>query len=235
MIWPTSHCVPGSLLVATLDAAWTRLEEMLSLLFAPTSADDRAIGFRLSRSCFSFATSVVNPSTILRRDESVKIASAVPGLIVLRYAIICFRTCAWSPMGVFSASSSSTFTALVSGYTGTFEYVSGGSVGALAISTLAGGSFSSNDAMGTSCPSSITWNRLRSNPFTGLSWSVTSTSSTTSLDWAWSTVPVAGAFEIAPAGPEVAEASVASPAGFAAGLVAVAAAVSKAGFGAGFE
>src|SRR5580658_2358779 len=164
MIWPTSHIVPGSLLVAMLDAACTTVDELLSLPFAPTSADDRAIGFLVSSACFSFDSSVVNPATILSRDESVKIASAVPGLIVLKYAIICFRTCSWSPIGVFSASSSSTFTALDSGYTGTFEYVPGGNIGAWEISTLAGGSFSSNDAIGTSCPSSNTWNRLRSSP-----------------------------------------------------------------------
>src|SRR5580693_2225348 len=230
MIWPTSHIVPGSLLVAMLDADCTRLDELLSLLFAPTSADERATGFLISSACFSFVTSVVNPTTIRSRDESVKIASAVPGLIVLRYAIICLRTCSWSPIGVFSASSSSTFTALDSGYTGTLEYVSGGNVGAFAISTLAGGSFSSNDEMGTSCPSSNTWNRPRSNPLTSLSWSVTSTSSTTSLDCAWSTVPVAGAFEIAGAGAGVVDASVASPAGFAVGAAAGAVAASAARF-----
>src|SRR6202451_4461184 len=101
--------------------------------------------------------------------------------------------------------------------------------------------------MGTSCPSSNTWNRLRSNPLTGLSWSVISTSSTTSLDCAWSTVPENGTFEIAAtgvvggavvgtaSGVGTLEASLAFSAGFATGLVAGTVAASAAGFGVAFD
>ena len=57
--------------------------------------------------------SVVKPSMMRRCDPSVKTAIRVPGGIVCRYWIIRRRTYTWSASGVFSASSSSTFAALV--------------------------------------------------------------------------------------------------------------------------
>ena len=61
------------------------------------------------------ARSVEKPAIIRRREESPKIASEVPGLILPRYWIIFRRTFTWSLKGVFSPSSSNTLTAPASG------------------------------------------------------------------------------------------------------------------------
>jgi hypothetical protein len=71
-------------------------------------------GLALATAAATAEASVVKPSIMRSREARVKTAIRVPGGMCFTYCIICWRTYDWSGMGVLSASSSTTFAALVS-------------------------------------------------------------------------------------------------------------------------